>query len=158
MGYLVETRTVAPVEVAAVRRRVRVGEVATAWRPALDQVWEFLRRHEGLRTDGHNVIVYRRAAADGWIDAEFGVQVTRSFDGEGDVVCTATPAGPVAATLHVGPYDKLGEAYDAIRAWAGQHGRLLGTDVWEVYGDWSDDPALLETQLFHRLAPTADTT
>ena len=39
--------------IAAVRSSVPVGQVATAWRPALDKVWAFLRAHDGLRTDGH---------------------------------------------------------------------------------------------------------
>ena len=43
---------------AAVRRRVRIGDVAMTWRPALDQVWAFLRRHEGLRTDGASWEIY----------------------------------------------------------------------------------------------------
>ena len=51
MNYQVVTKTVSAQTIAAVRRRVRIGEVGRAWKPALDLVWEFLRRHEGLRTE-----------------------------------------------------------------------------------------------------------
>ena len=62
MNYQVVTKTVNTQPLAAVRRRVRIGEVARAWKPALDLVWEFLRQREGLRTDGHNCFVYHRPA------------------------------------------------------------------------------------------------
>jgi len=35
---------------------------------------------------------------------DFGVEVTRSFDGDGVVMPAETPAGRVATTLHVGPF------------------------------------------------------
>ena len=49
MNYQVVTKTVSAQTIAAVRRRVRIGEVGRAWKPALDLVWEFLRQQEGLR-------------------------------------------------------------------------------------------------------------
>jgi hypothetical protein len=58
MSYQVVTKTVSAQPLASVRRRVRIWEVARAWKPALDVVWEFLRRHEGLRTDGDNCFLY----------------------------------------------------------------------------------------------------
>src|SRR5207244_11167944 len=58
MKYQVVTRTVSSQTLAAVRRHVRIGNVGRAWKPALDLVWEFLRRQEGLRTDGHHCYLY----------------------------------------------------------------------------------------------------
>jgi hypothetical protein len=58
---------------------------------ALDKVWDFVRTHEGFRTDGHNVFIYRQKDsdnADGKLTIDFGVQITRSFAGEGDVICS----------------------------------------------------------------------
>src|SRR5712691_5745559 len=106
MTYEVVTEYVAARPIAAVHRSVRVGEVSKAWRPALDQVWAFLRQHEGLRTDGHNIFVYRHPTRPGEpIEVDFGVEVTGAFEGQGEVVFTHTPSGPVASTLHVGPYE-----------------------------------------------------
>jgi len=84
MNYQVVTKTVSSQPLAAVRRRVRVGNVASAWKPALDLVWEFLRRHEGLRVDGHNCFLYHYLAGAA-MEVDFGVQVVRPFEGEGEV-------------------------------------------------------------------------
>jgi hypothetical protein len=75
---------------AAVRRKVRIDQIATAWRPALDQVWQFLSRHPGLRSDGHNIFLYHHPAnMQSPMDVDFGVQVTRSFPKEGEVFAAA---------------------------------------------------------------------
>ena len=153
MTYEVITEAVTARPIAAVRRRVRVGHVSTTWRPALDQVWAFLRRHEGLRTDGHNIFVYHHAERpEEPMDVDFGVEVTGAFEGEGEVAFTETPAGQVASTLHIGPYDTLSDAHDAIDAWRAAHGRALAGASWEIYGDWTDDPEKLEVRVLYLLA------
>jgi effector-binding domain-containing protein len=151
MAYTVTTRTVAAHPIAAVRRRVRIPEIARAWKPALDQVWAFLRRHPSLKA-GHNVFVYHHPVdRDAPMGIDFGVQVTGAFDSEGEVVSAETPSGEVAVTLHVGPYDKLGAAHDAVHAWCASSGRTFGGSSWEIYGDWTDDPAKLETEVLYLL-------
>jgi effector-binding domain-containing protein len=152
MGYDVVTLTLPAQPIAAVRRRVLVGDFGRVWKPALDQVWDFLRRRRGLRTDGHNCFLYRHAARpDEPMDAYFGVQVVRPFDGEGEVVCAETPAGEVVTATHVGSYDGLSGAHGAIKAWRDASGRAFGGCSWEIYGDWSDDPAKLETRVVYLL-------
>jgi len=138
---------------AAVRRRVRIDQISSTWRPALDQVWEFLRRNPGLRTDGHNIFLYHHPAnRQSPIDIDFGVEVTRSFEPSGEVVPTETPAGKVASALHVGPYERLGETHEAIHAWAAANKKSVAGKSWEIYGDWTDDPTKLETRIEYLLA------
>jgi effector-binding domain-containing protein len=152
MKYEIVTEVVAARPIAVVRRRVLVGRVSTSWRPALDIVWAFLRRHDGLRTDGHNIFVYHHPAQPGApMEVDFGVEVTGAFADEDEVVFAHTPAGQVAWTLHRGPYDQLAGANAAIGAWCLAHGRLRGGVSWEIYGDPSDDPAYLEVQVFYLL-------
>ena len=137
---------------AAVQRRVKIGEVKTAWKPAIDEVWTFLRAHPDLRTDGHNVFLYHHPASrDLPMDVDFGVEVTRTFDPTGDVRPTQTPAGEVAMAVHVGSYDGLPLAHDAIHAWRAREGRTFAGTSWEIYGDWSDDPSQLETTICYLL-------
>lgn len=153
MTCQVVTKTVSAQPLAAVRRRAFSRDVGRIWGPALDLVWEFLGRHPGLRTDGHNCFVYRHSGQrDTPMDIEFGVQVTRPFESEGEVICTETPAGEVAMATHVGSYDKLSTAYDAIYAWRAATGRTFGGCSWEIYGDWNNDPSKLETQVIYLLS------
>jgi effector-binding domain-containing protein len=148
----VTVETVPSRTLAAVRRRVKLGDVGTVWKPALDQVWAFLRAHPGLRTDGHNVFLYHhprdRAAA---MDVDFGVEVARSFAPEGEVVRAEVPAGEVAMAVHRGAYAALRATHDAIHAWRATEGRTFAGLSWEIYGDWSDDPAKLETTVCYLL-------
>jgi hypothetical protein len=51
----------------------------------------FLRTTPGLRTEGHNVMLYRRGIREGEVAVEVGVQVTRTFEAAGRVV-PSTPA------------------------------------------------------------------
>ena len=137
---------------AAVRRTAAPREIPTVFRPALDLVWAFLRTHRGLRTDGHNVFLYEHAdRPDAPMAIDFGVEVTRRFEPEGDVRCVETPAGEAAVTVHVGPYAGLSRAHAALHAWCAANGRTIGAYSLEVYGDWSDDPAKLETTVEYLL-------
>ncbi len=153
MNYQVVTKTVTPQTIAAVRRRALNRDIGRIWKPALDLVREFLRRHEGLRTDGHNCFLYHHPAQRGEaMDIDFGVQVVRPFDGEGEVICTETPAGEVAMTTHVGSYDKLGAAHEAIHSWRAATGRAFAACSLEIYGDWNNEPTKLETEVIYLLS------
>jgi hypothetical protein len=35
-------------------------------------------------------------------------------------------------------------------------GRDLTGERWEIYGDWREDPSLLETRIFYRLAEPSE--
>jgi effector-binding domain-containing protein len=153
MAIDVSIQAVSVRTLAVVRRKVRIDQIGSAWRPALDQVWQFLSQHPGLRTDGHNVFLYHHPANRREpMDVDFGVQVTRSFPTEGEVFATETPVGKVASALHIGPYERLGETHDAIHAWAAANKITFAGQSWEIYGDWSDDPAKLETYVAYLLA------
>src|SRR5262245_7422306 len=58
MPVSVNVQTVHPRKLAAVRRDVVPGAIGSAWGPAVDKVWEFIRSQPGLRTDGHNIFLY----------------------------------------------------------------------------------------------------
>jgi effector-binding domain-containing protein len=85
------------------------------------------------------------------MDIDFGVQVARSFAAAGGVRCVSTPAGEVARTVHTGPYERLPEAHAAIHAWCVANNRKPAGVSWETYGDWTDDPAALETTITYLL-------
>ena len=137
---------------AAVRRTAAPREVPTVFKPALDLVWAFLRKHQGLRTDGHNVFVYHHVdRPEVGMPIDFGVEVTRPFEADGEVHCIETPAGDAAVTVHVGAYTGLPRAHAALRAWCAANGRQIGGYSLEIYGDWSNDPSKLETTIQYLL-------
>jgi effector-binding domain-containing protein len=152
MNLAVSVRTVAALKLAAVRRQVALGGVGAAWQPALNKVWEFLRTNPALRIDGHNVFLYHHPERrDVPMDVDFGVEVLREFEPQGEVRAVETPAGEAAVAVHVGSYDRLKETHDALHAWRAANNRAFAGESWEIYGDWSDDPAKLETTIFYLL-------
>ena len=78
-------------------------------------------------------------------------ELAREFEPTETVVCSATPAGTVARTVHFGPYNRLRAAHNAVRAWCKQNQRETPLPFWEIYGDWSDDPAKLRTEVLYLL-------
>lgn len=131
---------------AAVHRTFPVGGAGAVWRPALDLVWAFLQTQPGLRTDGHNVFLYRMPDRPGGpASAHFGVEVVRTFVPTGEVAPLRTPAGVAAVATHVGSYADLHRTHDAVATWARNNNHALAGVWWEVYGDPTPDPAKTET-------------
>ena len=152
MPVLVNVETVQPRQLAAVRREVAEGEVGSAWGPAVGKVWDFIRGQPGLWTEGHNIFLYHHPKEPGApILCDFGVEVTRTFETMGEVYATATPTGEAAVAVHRGPYNRMNEAYVAIREWMAANRRESAGHSWEIYGDPTPDPADTQTTIVHLL-------
>ena len=152
MPVPVIVQTVHSRKLTAVRREVAPGSVGSAWKPALDKVWDFIRSQPGLWTDGHNVFLYHHPSqAGGPILCDFGVEVTRTFKGSGEVYATETPAGEAAVAVHRGPYHRMNEAHEAIGKWMAANQRESAGQSWEIYGDPAPDPAQTETTVVYLL-------
>jgi effector-binding domain-containing protein len=147
--YEITVDTVVEQPVAAARQRTTFKKVAREIGDLLNGPWALIKQHRELRMSGDNVAIYWDQAGEGSI--EVGVQVTKRFEGNAEVVCSATPAGTVARTAHFGPYDQLGPAHAAVREWCRQNGREMAMPYWEIYGDWDEDPAKLRTDVLYLL-------
>lgn len=135
-----------PAPTAVVRTRTTRAEFKPLIRALFDKVYS-----SGVKLRGHNVIVYRRGEGDA-LDMEVGVLLDAPVALAGELVAGETPGGRAITAVHCGPYERIGETYDAISAWAETQGVRLGGTFWEVYGDWNEDPAKLETQVYHGVA------
>ena len=149
MSHVVEVRVVPGRPLAVVRERRAWSDLGAKLLPLLDRVYAVVRTGRVVPS-GHNVFVFRDGTRDG-VTVEIGVEVSSPIVATDGVVPAMTPAGEAAATLHRGPYAGLGDAHEAVRRWCEQHGRARASVWWEVYGDWREDPTLLETEVFHAL-------
>ena len=94
--------------------------------------------------------------AHGRFVIEAGFPVLTAIEGAGDVQPSELPGGSAAITVHVGPYDQMEPAYEALASWVFEHGGELAGDAWEVY--YSDpaqqpDPATWRTEIVQPYRP-----
>lgn len=153
MTHRISVQTAPPLGLAAVTRRLKIPEIAGAFRPALESVRPLLAKHPQLNSDGRIVLVYHHPAhREDAMSIDFGVHVSRPFETEGEVFYTETPAGEVAVATHVGAYENLPAAHEAIHLWRAETGRDFDGLSWEIYGAFNADPAKNETQIMYLLA------
>src|SRR5258708_10522051 len=95
--------------IAVVRRRATLQQLPKVVPEACGVVWNALRAHN-VKGAGCHVALY----LDDQINLEVGVEIDGPFTGVGDVILSALPAGPVAMTVHFGPYTRLPAAHQAI--------------------------------------------
>jgi len=152
MSYAVRIERVSSQHLAVVRRLASPTELPRVIPQACGLVWNVVKAAQ--IKGGRHVAIYR-AAGDGLLNIEVGVEVASAFPGSGDVVASTTPAGDAATTTHFGPYQKLGEANEAITQWCPAQGRALAGVSWEIYGHWQDawneDPSKIRTDVFYLL-------
>jgi effector-binding domain-containing protein len=149
MSYEIEVATQPRRTIAAVAWTTTWEQFPRQWRGHLDQVYACLR--ESGTPGGCNVMLYRDLPDAGKLAVEVGVEVSGPFAQVGRVQPSELPAGPAAVTTYRGPYGELGAAHQAVVRWCEAEGRELTGERWEVYGDWEEDPRLLETRVFYRL-------
>jgi effector-binding domain-containing protein len=148
--YDVQLRHLAAVPLAVVRRQARPSDLSRVVPECCGLVWNALRA-QGVK-GGRNVALY----LDGTINLEIGVEMSAPFVEQDGLVRSATPAGTVACATHFGPYQTLGAAHEAIRAFraAGNH-RFAGPS-WEIYGHWEPawdaDPSQIRTDVCYLIA------
>ncbi len=148
MTYTVTTRQVPKSLTAVVAQKTTWEEFPRVWRPMLDRVYTFLKATDRLPA-GQNIMFYK----DDVPNVEVGVKVTAPFSPGGSVVPSSLPSGEVATTVHRGPYQALGAAHRAVREWCAAEGRSIAGPRWEIYGDWCENPADLETEVCYLLQP-----
>jgi effector-binding domain-containing protein len=151
MQYDIMVKPVAPMAIAAVRRKVRIPDIATAWKSALDEVWAFMRQHPELKPVRNVFLYHHPTQGDAAMNVDFGVAVTGAFSGDGAIRAASTPAGTAACVTHVGPYSGIPDAHAAIHAWREREGRQFAGWSWEIYGDWNEDQSKLETEVVYLL-------
>ena len=156
MPYDVQIHHVPQQAFAAVRCRANVHTLGDKITALLSEVWDVLK-HADVRHTGHNVVLSwdepgkALLLTDEGVPIEVGVQVVTPFERMGRVRCTAIPGGTVATVVHRGLYQRLSEAHAVVRRWCAEHGYVLAGPNWEIYGDWTDNPDELRTDVFYLL-------
>jgi effector-binding domain-containing protein len=126
MPVQVEVRRVAAQPIAVAKGMATAARLPERIRTLFDEFYGNFQGKGGL-----NVVFYPGWDATGAFDIECGVLA----ESRGN---SAIPGGTVATATHMGPYDQMKAAHNAIHDWARENGRRLAGPSWEVYGHWSD--------------------
>lgn len=130
MGHQIESRTLREQPTAVIRGTVGKDAIGPWIQQAYAELFGYLGR-VGVAPAGPPFARYT-FRADGF-GVEAGVPVAGAIRGEGRVEPSSLPGGPVAATLHVGPYDTLGSAYDELTRWIEAQKHTPKGPHWECY-------------------------
>ncbi|MEZ5963416.1 MAG: GyrI-like domain-containing protein [Planctomycetota bacterium] len=135
--------------VASIRLECTSDEISKTMAVALPEVMAQVTASGG-RIAGPPFARYHTFAADK-VDMEVGVPVAKPITEKGRVKNSELPGGKVATAWHIGPYDKLGGAHEALAKFARERGLRGSGGPWEIY--WTDpgmvpDPQKWRTQLF----------
>lgn len=111
---------------------------------------------EGVAPTGAAFGLYTSVPSE-TVDLEAGVPVDRAPENLPDgLLVSALPAGKVAATTYVGPYDGLGTAWGTFMEQVAAAGHTAAIPFWEVYvtePSPDSDPTTLRTDLYTLLEP-----
>ena len=125
----VQDRTVLARELVA-----EEAELGHAIHSTLSAEYGFVRS-SGLHPAGPPFVVYRDRVGEHRWDVEICAPIAEVPAGPPpeDMAVEWVPAGRVAKTVHYGPYDTLGEAYDELAQWIGAHGYTPAGPPRETY-------------------------
>jgi effector-binding domain-containing protein len=73
-------------------------------------------------------------------DVEAGFPVEHAVEPSGRVESSMLPGGTAARTMHVGGYDGVAAAYEAVSSWLYKEGYAAAGAPWESYLDGPDVP------------------
>jgi effector-binding domain-containing protein len=90
------------------------------------------------------------------LDMEIGFPVSKPLPDRGEIKSGALPAGKVVVTMHIGPYDTVGPAYEALTHYAQANGYTPSGAAYEFYfSEPETPPEQIQTQILFPVQPTA---
>ena len=148
MAYEMEVKEIDRQPAVGIRVTTTQTEIGSTLGQLYPELWSYLEG-KGIHPAGPPFARYHDCQPDR-IDLEAGFPVSTAITGDERIVATELPGGQVVSTMHVGPYDTLSQAFEALETWFKEQGREMGGAPWEVY--WTDpgeepDPARWRTEV-----------
>jgi effector-binding domain-containing protein len=131
-------------KVAMVHRRGPMAEVGDAVGTGLGHLYEVIGS-VGVQPAGMPFVVYLEVGDE--VDMELCVPVKDGFESHGDVRSGTVEGGAVATTVHRGPYEAIGPAYEALTEWIHSHDAEIAGPPREFYLNDPRDGAVPETEI-----------
>lgn len=147
MTYEITQRNEPERHLAVTRFRATRDEIGTKVGAAFGTVFGYLGSH-GIEPFGPPMAYY--AMDDGAFDVRVGCVVGAPIGDAGVLEAFDVPATTTLSTVHVGTYDELPRAYDALEARAGELGLQLDPmHMWEEYLTGTEVPPDKQRTVIH---------
>lgn len=133
MTHQVEITEEAPQLVAATRMPTDLQSIGSDIGKGFGLLMQALAT-EGVAAVGAPLIVYHDMIDQETSgDVEICVPVAKELAGDPDVYSRELEGGPMAATVHRGPYEQIGAAYHTLTVWISEHGHEIAGPPREIY-------------------------
>jgi hypothetical protein len=154
LGVAVSIKTVTPLPIAAVRRRVPFASVRRAMVAA--PIWELAEKRPEVRSTGQMLVLYHGEQSgieplDG-TDTDIGILLEESFKGDVLLQCVTTPEGRAAHARLLGGYHQLPDFHAMVRKWCLDTDNATAGPYWEHYSVWDEIPERRVTDVYYLLA------
>jgi len=155
MKYRITTHKTMPQPIVSIRERHPMDDFPAYVGRAFGSLFGYLATL-GIEPAGMPMVIYHDFGPDG-VDAEVCLPVALELLASGEFQSRVLPASTVARTLHVGPYDKLENAYGAIMAWIPKHEFDVAGPIQERYLNSPDEvpPTAYRTEIEVPIVPVA---
>lgn len=148
MSFNIEVVELKPQPVLVIEEDVAPEALGEALARILPAVHGYVRS-QGVQMSGMPFMRYLEMTDRFRIAA--GVPVPEAMPGSGEIESSELPGGRAATTVFLGPYQGVGEAWDALYAWCDERGierRFGGWDIYENDPSQVKNPAELRTRLY----------
>lgn len=150
--YQHEIREVSAQPVAFIRFQARLEEVGARFGDIFPAVFAYI----GSKSVAPAGAPYARYVSmpGETLDIEAGIPTLSPVPAEDRVDSGELPGGRVVYTLHVGPYDKLSDAHDAVNKWIAEEGLEIAGPPWECYVSDPTEapPAEWKTEIYYPIS------
>jgi effector-binding domain-containing protein len=155
MQNQVEIKEVPAQFVVSIREHTPVSGMPELFQGAFGELFPYVFQM-GARPAGPPLTIYHdQEFKEEDVDVEICVPVERLLEPSGRVTSRELPAGKVLSIMHAGPYDGVGEVYQALGAYQMEHGLEMAGPPREVYlvgPGQVEDPAEYRTEILWPIA------
>jgi effector-binding domain-containing protein len=131
MDLTVTQTDLAEQPIISIRGTCRSTEFPGVISRSLGELFSWLGSH-GIAPAGHPFVLYHTFDPEA-LDAEVCVPVERPVEGTERIQARILPPTHAVSTIHVGPYETIGETYTALMAWARTNEVTIGGPMKEIY-------------------------
>ena len=131
MTYEFEIHRMPEMGIISIREGVDEATFPTFLARAFPELFEHVGRH-GVIAIGHPFVIYHAFGPER-IDAEVCVPVAGPAPVDDRIKAHVLPETTIVRTTHVGPYEELGTAYQALSEWVDDHGYAAAGPIRERY-------------------------